>query len=177
VRTIPRDERIAIGGAMEVRLFPSVNSALLGARALVTIPVPGVRLLRIHADAGALYGSASQPVGTIDEFLGTGALGVAIAGGAGALLGEVGPRFEVGGGWVAGHSITPNAATDSGAYPVAFLSMVGSVRVRIAPDWWLHADVEAGAAVVSLLATVDGARAGGFWGPMAGIRIGIAGEP
>jgi hypothetical protein len=162
-----------VGAGVEGRYFSGDGTALFGGGAGASIPA-GRGPLRLRIDAGAWYGRARDPIGEIDLWLVTGALGGSVSATFEATEIEVGPRVELGYAHAEGRTTQQDVATEGGGTFVSILSLPATGRVRLASSLWAGIDLELGAVLHGLRAQADDRASGGLRGAALSARFGLA---
>jgi len=162
-----------VAAVLEVRDFTAFATGLLGPRIEVAVNV-GSTPLRFHADAGAAFGSAHDPLGSVQLTLVSGAAGLALLGRAGPLSVEIGPRLEAGPIEARGSPIAASAqgARLDGALVAA--SLFAGLGIAWSPRWLGVLAFDVGDALVGLEARSDNRPTAGTTGPMLGARVGFS---
>jgi hypothetical protein len=166
---------LALLAAGETKLFARGNTGLFGARAGAELqPLREAALL---IDAGALAGSARDPLGEISETVAT--LGVSLlgTGRTHAVSFGVGPRVEAGLGWVRGHASGPQASASSATSPLVLfaVSAIASLPIRAPLSAFLSLD--AGTSLYGFSARANQRVVSDLGGPMLSVRVGFLWSP
>jgi hypothetical protein len=133
--------------------------------------------LRLGIDGGAVYGRRSDPLGTIDVVLISGAL--ALTGFVSVAHGtlEFGPEVESGGLWAHGNASRPGVIASGGTTLVIATSFAATLRGRLGDRSWLGVAVRGGVVLRGATLLADAREAGGFTGAMLGARAGVSFDP
>jgi hypothetical protein len=162
---------LALFGAGETKLFARANTGLFGARAGAQLqPLREAALL---IDAGALAGSARDPLGDIRETVATLGLSLLGTGRTHAVSFGVGPRVEAGLGWFRGHADGPQATASSATSPLVFfaVSALASFPIRAPLSGFMSLD--AGTSLYGFSARADQRVVSELGGPLLSVRIGF----
>jgi hypothetical protein len=162
-----------VAATLDVRDFTAYATGLLGPRVEVAASL-GSTPLRFHADAGAAFGSAHDPLGSVQLTLVSGSAGLALLGRAGALSVEIGPRIE--GGWIRARGSPIGTSAGGGRLDSAFMaaSLFGGLGIAWSPRWAGVLAIDVGGAFVGLEARSDNRPTAGTTGPMLGARVGFS---
>lgn len=161
-----------LSGALESRALLASGSGLVGGRLGSSFPL-GARV-RLSLDAGALYGTATDPLGDVEITLVSGRAGVALASETESLSAALGPRLELGWGHAEGRPFEVGTRGDSGGAFVATTSLAASLRVRLVDRWWALIEPEVGGVLRGFRARADERAPAGVTGALAGVGVGIA---
>jgi hypothetical protein len=163
---------VAIFAAGEARLFPEGDATLFGARLGTRVPL--VAWTALGLDAGAMFGSADDPLGTVKLTLASiGVSALAVARTRGFNL-AIGPRFELGPGWFRGQALAPTTLASTAVAPIALASITAAASFRFAGDVGGVVALDGGAAVYGYGARADDRSVAGLRGPMLSVRLGLA---
>ena len=168
----PAARGVSLFASGEARLFVQDNATLFGGRGGALVPLTS--WLSVEADAGALFGHARDPLGTVRSSLDSVGLGLLGVGGAGGASFGFGPRIEVG---VASFDGQPySAATRSGAItsPVVLFLLSVSACIPVVDRVSGFAVFDAGTSLYSFGARADNRLVSAVEGVTLSPRIGIA---
>jgi len=166
----------ALGLSLTVawRSFPGTHTALYGGRAAVALPTFAPWLL-LRADAGGLFGAATDVLGSVDAGTASLAAAALVASPRDATLAvAVGPRIEIGVAWASGHPADPVTSSGSGVGFVGTATLVGTFALRLSTTWRLAFELEGGATFLPFVAHADARRVLGLDGALLGMAIGVA---
>lgn len=158
-----------LGVAFEYRIFPVLETALLGGRVGARFRVAHTPL-ELGVDLGAGTGTVSDALGTIRVTSGTAGFSLAHVSGARDLLVVVGPALELGYGSVSGEP-APGARGGSQGSPLAALLLDAGLRVRAGSDLWLGADALGGWSLSALRGLADDRPVAGTSGLVSALRV------
>ena len=162
---------LALLAAGETKRFARSNNGLFGARAGAQLqPLREAALL---IDAGALVGSARDPLGSISETVAT--LGVSLlgTGRTHAVSFGVGPRVEAGLGWFRGHADGPQAGASSATSPLVLFAVSATASFPIQAPLSGFMSLDAGTSIYGFSARADQRVVSDLGGPMLSVRIGF----
>jgi hypothetical protein len=137
--------------------------------------VPGDRTgahVRFRADAGALFGAAHDVLGRVEITAITAAVGMALAGDAGPVRLDLGPRVEAG--WIGARGSPASASVRGSNLSAAFAaaSLAGAAWTHLGSAWLGLIEIEAGATLTGLDARADGRDVANASGAFASVRVG-----
>jgi hypothetical protein len=161
-----------LSAELEGRAFLGSGSGLVGGRFGASMPLGTA--FRLHADAGALYGTATDLLGDVDLRLVSGRVGAALASESDAMSVELGPRLELGWGAAEGRPFDVGTQGRSGDAFVATTSLVALLRLRLVDRWWAVVEPEVGGVLRGFRARADQRAPGGITGAMVGLGVGVA---
>ena len=163
----------AVSLAVAWRAFPSTRLALYGGRAWVALPFFTPSIL-FRADAGALFGAAQDPLGSVRVGQATGSAAMLLASPRDtAVMAAIGPRLELGVAWASGNPIEPATSSYAGSGFVASASLVSAFGLRISPTWRVTFEIEGGATIAPVQTLADRRVVTGIDGAMLGLAFGL----
>ena len=169
---------LVVGGA-ETTVFAQRTTGLLGFRVGVLLPVN--RWLAIDTDAGALWGSAHDPLGDVDETIATVGVGLLGTGGPEGLLLGLGPRVQAGAGRFRGIAAAPTTVASSTTAPVLLLTLSGFAAFRVEGSLWAFFALDVGTSAYGFDALAesgaDRRHVADVLGPILSARLGIGWRP
>ncbi|HEX5099208.1 MAG TPA: hypothetical protein VFV94_06895 [Polyangiaceae bacterium] len=164
------------------RAYPSERSALIGGELGARVPLS--RWLAVRGSAVLAFGSATLPFDDANPITSNVALGMAqgrfdlLARSRGALVLELGPRVDVGYGWVERRRGEPAYLIASS---IADLGLVAAVRGPLAPRWLgffsLYVGHALGGVALEAAQGTPGATSVGLAGMLLEATIGVGFEP
>jgi hypothetical protein len=158
--------------AGESRFFPEGDATMFGARLGVRVPLVGWSAIGV--DAGALSGSADDPLGKVTLTLASVGLSALVVARTSGFDVALGPRFELGSGWFRGHALAATTLASTAVSPIALASLTAAASFRVAGDLGATVAVDGGAAVYGFGARADDRSVAGMRGPMLSLRLGLA---
>lgn len=163
---------LLIFAGLDARYFFGSRSAVLGARLAASSPLVGP--LRLRADAGAAYGRTSDPLGGIDLWMVTAAVGPSLGRAWEHGSAELGPRVELG--WGSARGLPAHAGIEGqrASTLLVITTLAATSRLRLGTRFWATLDGEVGPVVHALTALVNTRASSGFGGAMVGARLGLA---
>jgi hypothetical protein len=158
---------------IEGRLFFGTGLGMVGGRLGASIPLPSAPLLRLRFDAGAAHGGAVDPLGEVNLWLASGALGLRVGVGAASAWIEAGPRLELGAGFAEGRA-RPGFVEHRGATLVAMASMTATGGLRLGAHVACSLELELGPVLRGFTATADARTPAAVGGLLGTTRLGLA---
>jgi hypothetical protein len=155
------------------RFFPTYGSTLIGPSVAASLGATTRVPVRVRVDAAALFGTSYDPLGSISVDLVAGGVSAVLARHAGPLDIEVGPRLELGWGYVAGSAANVTTKAASGSTIIVDASVLFALRISLGGAYSASLTGDVGGVLHSLDAAADGRRAAGFGGPVVGVAIGV----
>jgi hypothetical protein len=185
---VPHEPEALAGGTWTLELgfvgraYPSERSALVGGDLSARVPL--ARWLGVRAGAALDFGASTLPFDDANPITSNVALGLALghvellARSRGALFLELGPRLDVGYGWVERRLGEP-AFRAAGA--VTDLGLATALRAPLAPRWLgfvsLYVGHALGGLALEAAGGTPGATSAGFAGMLFEASIGVGFEP
>jgi len=176
------DEKWTLELGLVGRAYPSERSALVGGALGARVPVAS--WLAVRGGAALSFGSATLPFDDANPITSNVALGMALgqvevlAHSRGPLLLELGPRVDVGYGWVERREGEPTYLIASS---IADLGLTAGVRGLLAPRWLgflsLYVGHALGGVALEAAQGTPGATSVGFAGMLLEATIGVGFEP
>jgi len=175
-RTDPSGWRsVSILASADAKAFASGHAWLFGPRVGSRIPI-GSRFV-VSTDVGVLWGSANDPLGRVDETVGTFGVGLLAAVVTPSITFGVGPRFEAGIGWFRGYAAEATTTASSARSPLVLLALAGLASFRIEQPWSGFVGLDIGTSLYGfgLRAETAGPRhVSDLLGPFVTARVGVA---
>jgi len=170
----PTSNRSVLTATLDARVFTAYATGLLGPRADLAASSSATGRLRLHLDAGAAFGSAHDPLGSIELALLSGAASLTLLGHAGAISMEIGPRMKVG--WIDARGSPISPGTRGGQLDGTFIaaSLLAVLGIQWSARWEGIFSVDVGDAFAGLEVRSDSRPAAGTIGPMLAARIGFS---
>jgi hypothetical protein len=166
-------------GGVETKTFAQGNIGLFGPRAGVLFPLGSWLLL--DTDAGVFWGNGHDPLGDVDETVGTVGVGLLGTGGPGGVLLGVGPRIEAGVGWFRGNASAPTTVASSTSSSVLLLALSGVAAFRINGMLSGFVGLDVGMSAYGFGARAESAgeqrHVSDFLGPLFAARVGLGWSP
>jgi hypothetical protein len=168
-----------IWATTETRIFARANAGLLGPRAGAQFPLS--RWLVLDTDVGALWGSAHDPLGEVNETVVT--AGIALRGtyvSNGLSLG-VGPRLEAGAAWFRGEASAPTSIASDAQSATLFFACSGVASFQVEGPISGLIGIDAGTTFYGFGARADSGgeqrHVSDLLGPFLGARLGLGWAP
>lgn len=169
---LPERPRLRFDAMFDGRLFFGSGLGMVGGRLGASIPLLTAPMLRLRLDAGAAHGGVVDPLGTVDLWLGSGALGLRATVGSSSAWFEAGPRLELGAGFAEGHA-RPGAVEHRGATFVAVASMTATGGVRLGAHVACSLELELGPVLHGFTATADTRTPASVSGLLGATKLGL----
>jgi hypothetical protein len=166
---------IIVGVLGEGRAYAADATVLGGGRGFIDVPILTRWVAR--ADAGALYGTASDSLGTIAGTIASlGASLRATTATRGFVLGA-GMRGELGDGWFRGRAGAPSVTATRASSSLAYAAATATAATRLTDTLGAELDLDAGATVRGFTADADAHPLFGALGLVVALRLGLTWSP